>query len=217
MGLEEVPLQMQELGIPAYKLDKTYVQISVKSRILFLQRFAEIAYNKGISGSVAEGGVYRGEFAKYINRYFPDRKCYLFDTFEGFAEEDIQKEHGDSMLSGTDTEANHLKDVNIDSVLAKMPHKDNIILKVGRFPETAQGITDPFAFVNLDMNLYEPTIEGLRFFYPLMSDGGVILIHDYFNVICPNIKTAIDDFEQELGSRLHRIPIGDDLSMAVIK
>lgn len=217
MGLEEVPLQMKELGIPAWKLDKTYVEISVKSRILFLQRFAEVARKKSIIGSVAEGGVYRGEFAKYINRYFPDRNCYLFDTFEGFTDYDIEKEHGSSMLAGTDTAANHLKNVNIEEVLAKMPNRDKIILRVGRFPETAQGIDDVFAFVNLDMNLYEPTIEGLRFFYPRMSEGGVILIHDYFNSICPNIETAIDDFEHELGRSVRRMPIGDDLSMAIVK
>ena len=50
-----------------------------------------------------------------------------------------------------------------------------------------------------------------------MSDGGVILIHDYFNASYPNIEQSIDDFERELGSRLHKIPIGDDISMAVIK
>ena len=121
------------------------------------------------------------------------------------------------MLTGTDTVANHLKEVNIEEMLAKMPNRDKIILRVGRFPETAHGIDDRFAFVNLDMNLYEPTIEGLRFFYPKMSDGGVILIHDYFNSICPNIETAIDDFERELGRSVRRMPIGDDLSMAIVK
>ena len=212
VGLDEIPSQLEAMGIPLTKLDRTYAFLSVKARILFLQRFAERAYKEGISGSVAEAGVFRGEFAKHINAFFPDRKCYLFDTFEGFTDYDIAREQKESLTS-----AEYLKNVNIDSVLAKMPHKDNIILKVGRFPETAKGITDRFAFVNLDMDLYEPTLEGLRFFYPLMSDGGVILIHDYFNASYPNIEQAIDDFERELGSRLHKIPIGDDFSMAVIK
>ncbi len=212
MGLDEVPEQLKRLGISADKLKKTYVEISVKSRVLFVQRFAERVYKEGLEGSVAEAGVYRGEFAKYINRYFYNRKCYLFDTFEGFTDYDISKEQDDSL-----TFANHLKNVSIEEILSKMPIKENLIVKIGRFPETAIGIDEKFVFVNLDMDLYEPTIQGLRFFYPKMSDGGVILVHDYFNKSYPNIEKSIYDFERELGKRLHKIPIGDDISMAVIK
>ena len=59
MGLDEVPEQLRDMGIPVEKLDRTYVQISVKSRILFLSKFAERAYKEGIQGEVAEAGVYR--------------------------------------------------------------------------------------------------------------------------------------------------------------
>lgn len=37
MGLNEVQEQLASYGIPSYKLDKSYVEISVKSRILFLK------------------------------------------------------------------------------------------------------------------------------------------------------------------------------------
>lgn len=212
MGLDEVPNQLKELGRSDIRLDSTYVNISVKSRIMFLQRFAQRVYKEKILGNVAEAGVYRGEFAKYINEFFYDRKCYLFDTFNGFTDIDIELEQEESL-----TFANHLKDVCIEETLAKMPYKDKIDVRVGRFPESATEIDDKFVFVNLDMDLYEPTIEGLRFFYPKMSDGGVILIHDYFNKAYPNIEKAINDFEKELGKRLHKIPIGDDISMAILK
>ena len=212
MGLDEVPEQLRDMGIPVEKLDRTYVQISVKSRILFLSKFAERAYKEGIQGAVAEAGVYRGEFAKQINKFFSDRKCYLFDTFEGFTESDIEKEQEGSL-----TFANHLKNVNVEETLAKMPFREQIDVKIGRFPETAEGIKDKFAFVNLDMDLYEPTIGGLRIFYPLMADGGVIIVHVYFIKVYPGIVNAIDDYERELGFRLHKMPIGDDISMAIIK
>ena len=107
--------------------------------------------------------------------------------------------------------------MSAEETLRKMPIRQNIVLRIGRFPETATGITEKFVFVNLDMDLYEPTLEGLRFFYPLMSPGGVILIHDYFNKSYPNIESAIYDFEKELGEMVHKIPIGDDISMAIIK
>lgn len=212
MGFDDVYEQLKTIGIPEHRIDITPVQILMQSRILFLKRFSERAYKEGITGSVAEAGVYRGDFARHINKYFPDRKCYLFDTFSGFTDYDISREQKESMTS-----ADYMKDVRIDEVLAKMPNRDKIILRVGRFPETAKGIEDRFAFVNLDMDLYEPTIEGLRFFYPLMNEGGVILIHDYFSDAYPNVEQSVDDFERETGRRLCRIPIGDGISMAVIK
>ena len=47
-----------------------------------------------LDGSVAECGVYKGEFASVINRCFYDRKLYLFDIFEGFDLRDVETERG---------------------------------------------------------------------------------------------------------------------------
>lgn len=211
-GFDEIPKQLDLYGVPPTKLDTTQITVFVKARILFLEKFADLVYKEGIEGSVGEAGVLRGEFAKHINRVFYDRKCYLFDTFDGFTEEDINKEPSKSAVV-----ANQFKNVNVESVLAKMPNRENIVVKIGRFPETAEGIADRFAFVNLDMDLYQPTLEGLRFFYPLMSNGGVILIHDYFTWAYPNVKKAVADFETEMGIKLHKMPIGDNISMAIVK
>lgn len=49
----------------------------------------EIA-GRNIPGAVAELGVFRGDFTALMNRRFPDRTIYLFDTFTGFLEEDIR-------------------------------------------------------------------------------------------------------------------------------
>lgn len=44
------------------------------------------------------------------------------------------------------------------------------------------------------MDLYQPTIEGLKFFYPRMSSGGIILVHDYNNVRWPGVSKAVNEF-----------------------
>lgn len=213
MGLQEVQKQLKELNVPLERLDKTYVEISVKSRILFLKRFSERVYKQRIEGAVSECGVYRGEFAKEINRLFPDRTCYLFDTFEGFDERDYKYERNPSETR----DVHHLSMTSVDIVMGKMPYKEKVVVRKGYFPKTIENLEDKFVFVNLDMDLYQPTLEGLRYFYPRMSTGGVILVHDYFSEIFPNIENAIDDFELELRNRIIKMPIGDDISMAIIK
>jgi O-methyltransferase len=42
-----------------------------------------------LPGNVAECGVFLGEFSRMINHCFPDRKLFLYDTFEGFDERDF--------------------------------------------------------------------------------------------------------------------------------
>jgi O-methyltransferase len=55
---------------------------------------------RGITGAVAELGVFRGDFAARINSVFPERKLYLFDTFAGFDERDIAREKGNPRGGG---------------------------------------------------------------------------------------------------------------------
>ena len=213
MGLSEVQEQLMTYGVPKEKINKTYVEISVISRIMFLKRFAEFVDKRDFQGSVAEAGVFRGEFAKEINRYFSNRRCYLFDTFEGFDERDFAYEQEDSMTE----EAKHLKMTSENLVYEKMPYKNNVIIRKGYFPDTTNGIEDIFLFVNLDMDLYHPILEGLKFFYPRMVNGGIILVHDYFTEIFPNVEKAVADFEKEIGIVLKKAPIGDDITLMIIK
>ena len=103
------------------------------------------------------------------------------------------------------------------AVLAKMIYPERCVLKKGYFPDTAEGLEDQFCFVNLDMDLYRPMLEGLRFFYGRMCDGGVILLHDYFHPELPGVRQAVADFERERQEVLCKVPIGDFCSIAVIR
>ncbi len=193
----------------------------IKSRTNFLKDFARLCRQMNMSGSVAEAGVHRGDFAKFINIYFSDRKLYLFDTFEGFDEEDLKIEKSLGMsgfIEGLFCDNKELfSNTGIELVQEKMMNTENVIIKQGIFPDTAVDITDVFCFVNLDMDLYMPTLNGLKFFWNRMVIGGCILVHDYFHEQLPGVKKAIDDFEQEIGIKLNRVPIGDGCSIAIIK
>ena len=213
MGLREIQQQLMDNNIPLERLGKTFAETSVNARIFFIKRLSERLQKENIRGSVAEAGVFRGEFAKEINKYFSDSKCYLFDTFTGFDERDFKYETKDSMIE----DVNHFTKTSESIVMEKMPHKKMVELRKGYFPESLDGLEDEFVFVNLDMDLYKPTLEGLRYFFPRMKEGGVILIHDYFTESYPNVEKSVADFEAEIGSRLYKVPIGDDISMAIIK
>lgn len=177
MGKEDIYSQLtNDFHIPDEKIEKdneaveTYFR-SYDIRNRFLKNFAETIYDRKISGSVAEGGVFEGRFSKMISKFFPDRRFYLFDTFEGFDARDVEYDKKNKFSTNI-REGLYKITKTVDDVINALPHSENAIVRKGFFPETAQGIEDEFVFVNLDFDLYQPTIEGLRFFWPKMVGGG---------------------------------------------
>lgn len=214
MMYESVVLKLEnELHIPKEQVDTSYVATStaIINRNKFLSSFARIVYANNIQGSVAEGGVFMGDFAKQINACFPDRRLYLFDTFDGFDMRDVEDEYAKG-YSGY--EAGHLLSSE-ETVKSVLPHPGKAIIRKGYFPETTLGVDDSFIFVNLDFDLYNPTLAGLEFFWGKMVCGGVILVHDYFNVAYKGIEAAINEFCET--KKTACIPIADEISVAFVK
>lgn len=179
-------------------------------RLSTLELIAEEIHSNRVPGNVAELGVYKGNFAKHINRLFSDRKLYLFDTFEGFDPRDVHIDKDKKYSVDT-----HLfDDTNLDIVLSKMAHPDNIEVKKGYFPETTAGVDDLFSFVSIDVDLYKPIYDGLCFFYPRLAKGGYIFVHDYNNAIYKGAKEAVKHFCQEHG--IPFIPVSDSLGTVII-
>lgn len=126
-------------------------------------------------GNVAECGVYRGEFAYYINKYFKERILYLFDTFEGFDKNDVSAElelNNYAFNSGSFAKGDLFKGTDEDIVMHRMPFPDRCVIKKGYFPNSVKGMEDTFCFVNLDMDLYKPMFSALEYFYDRMAGGG---------------------------------------------
>ncbi len=124
---------------------------------------------EGLQGSLAECGVYRGALSKFIHDMLPDRRLFLFDTFEGFDQRDSETQNDE-----------RFKDTSVQFVLEYIGRTDNVIIRKGYFPDTARGLEDErFVFVMLDFDKFEPTLAALEFFYPRMERGGFLFIHDY--------------------------------------
>ena len=182
-------------------------------RLSSLELVAEVIYENKIGGSVAELGVFRGDFARYINLAFPDRKLYLFDTFEGFSEKDIMVE--EEIRGGEVTGLHDFSSIDIDIVLNKMKYRENCIVKKGYFPETASDVDDTFAFVSIDTDLFEPIYNGLVFFYPRLKQGGYIFVHDVVDFpLYSGAKLAVKKFCQE--NDVSYFPLSDICGTAVI-
>lgn len=191
---------------PMYKDD--YVRVKT------LELVADEIKERNIEGAVAELGVFKGEFARCINMEFPDRKLYLFDTFEGFAEKEADTEKTNGSCGEAFVSA--FKNVNLDAVINKMPYPDKIDIRQGFFPDTAKEINEKFAFVSLDVDFEDSTVKGLEYFYPRLLKGGYIFIHDYNYGYFDCIKKAVKRYENENNISLCKVPICDAVGTLII-
>lgn len=185
-----------------------------ETRIASLEMAAREIYARKIGGVCAEAGVYQGRFASYINEFFPDKKLYLFDTFEGFPDKDVEidRENGYTLADNS-----FFRDTSVDIVLNKMKYREKIIVKKGYFPDTTDGIEEMFCFVSLDMDMYLPIKAGIEYFYPRLVAGGYIFIHDC-NIEHSSFKGArkalIEFAERE---RVGYVMLPDNCTAVIVK
>jgi len=212
VGLDPMTEQLLGMGINRTKIDHEYISLTVKARVMFLEKLGQMFHANETPGCVAEGGVFQGDFAKEINRVFPTKRMYLFDTFAGFDERDVAYE---SAKQYSESNAGHFNITSEEMVLAKLKHPEMCVIRKGYFPQTTQGIDEKFCFVNLDFDLYQPILAGLEYFSPRMVKGGVILIHEYFSEYYKGVMEAVKTYEKQNGE-LNLFPIGDGLSIGIL-
>lgn len=186
----------------------------------FRYRTVEFAAEKikkdGIEGNLAEVGVFRGLFSAVLNYCLPDRKLFLFDTFEGFSEMEAKRELEQGRCSASFI-ASH-KDTSIERMLKNIPYPEQAVVLKGFFPDTVTREVEEsvYAFVSLDVDFEESTLEGLKFFYPRLSEGGYIFVHDYNTYYLDGIKAAVKQYEKLSGYRLKTVPIADRAGTLII-
>lgn len=129
MGIAE-----EKIEVADHLINNRYDE-RTNSRVRWLRDYARHVYANNIQGNVAECDVYKGNFAHYISKYFYDRRLYLFDTFEGFRDEDINIEaafKNDAFdNSPFATEKGHFMGAIPEVVRRCMPHPENCVIKKG--------------------------------------------------------------------------------------
>ena len=191
--------KFQFLLLSFYK-EKSIIDLihNIKSNVNFAV-FPYDAYNifsivktqRKLNGNMAEVGVYQGGSAKLICEAKGKTNLFLFDTFDGL--------HN---ISDTDTHfgqkfwnENQFNNTDEESVKKLLEKYENVKIIKGIFPDSAEPIREMnFSFVHLDVDLYQSTIDSLRYFYPRLVTGGIILIHDFHT---DGIKKAINEFLTE--------------------
>jgi O-methyltransferase len=143
-----------------------------------------------VAGDVWECGVYKGGtaamMAAMLHQYAPQKKIYLFDTFEGMPDTDPVKDwHKQGDFS----------DTSLETVSAYVGLKEQCVFRKGFIPDTFKGLeTATIAFAHIDVDIYKSISDCLEFIWPRLSVGGFIVFDDYGFPSCPGARAAVDEF-----------------------
>jgi hypothetical protein len=146
-----------------------------------------------INGSIAECGAYWGQslmlWAKLsatLEPYNYQCKAIGFDTFKGNTKSSKKDKGGKLNLSKYSFEAKTYDDLkkSIEIFDSDRPlnHIEKVELVKGDLIRTSKSylIKNPqtiFRIISLSVNLYNPTLEVLKNFYPKLSPGGIVMIN----------------------------------------
>jgi Macrocin-O-methyltransferase (TylF) len=180
------------------------------ARFYFLCLIFDQIVKEGLTGDLAELGVYKGNTASLlaIMARRLGSTAYLLDTFEGFSERD---------LKGVDAGIKRgFSDTSVEGVRALVGDQ-NVQFVQGHFPASSSQLPPDVSFclVHLDCDLYAPMASALTYFYPRLVPGGFLIMHDYSSLHWDGAERAVDEFLANKAEAL--VPMPDSCGSAVIR
>jgi O-methyltransferase len=183
-----------EMTFPTYstKIEKMIRWSNDRVRHGTIALALERIRSESIPGAIAELGVYRGYVSRFLHEQMPERKLYLFDTFDGFR----------------DNADNRFRNTTVEIVKERLKNLDNVEFCIGPFPETTKGLEqEKFSFILFDADKYDVAMASFEFFYPRLSPGGYFFLHDFnSNESEWSVSKATRDFLQGKPESIVEIP-----------
>jgi hypothetical protein len=197
-----------------YQRCMPYTMTSVERMYALWQAAGHVA-RSGVPGDYVECGVWRGGSSMLAALTFaeaaePDRRLWLYDTFEGMTEPTERDRAFDSATPISDDWSSYrtetgssLAYASLGEVKANMQQAgippDRLEYVAGRVEETIPArAPEQIALLRLDTDWYESTRHELEQLYPRLSPGGVLIVDDYGH--WAGAREAVDEFFARLPS-----------------
>ena len=216
-----LPFDFDEATVDTYEKVKAYTMTSPE-RIASLCNAVNYLVKNNIKGDIVECGVWKGGSSMaaidtLIKAGDTTRAIYLYDTFEGMSEPTGHDRAftgvpAEELLKSSKKEDSTsvwcysaLEEVQSNVSEFKYPSAQVHYIKGKVEDSIPQTIPGKIALLRLDTDWYESTAHELKYLYPLLVPGGVIIIDDYGH--WDGARKAVDEYieTQKLQLLLNRI------------
>lgn len=172
-------------------------------RLENIEHCLDVIRTEGITGDVAETGVWRGGAAIFMKGYLSiwgmnDRSVWVADSFEGLPKPTRHEDRGyDFSADKMPILAISLKEVH-DNFTRYGLMDDSVHLLKGWFRDTLPTAPiENLALLRLDGDLYESTMDALEALYHKVVTGGFVIVDDYGDL--EPCRRAIHEFREKEG------------------
>ena len=153
---------------------------------------AELLVENSVEKSVDKAGINDGKGVENGDGGNERKRLWIYDSFEGLPE----KGEVDKSVLGENFRGGELyvtkREVKERFLRAGLPVP---VIKKGWFKDLEDSdLPGSIAFSFLDGDFYESIRDSLRLVGPRMSEGGVMVVHDYSNPALPGVRRAVDEW-----------------------
>ena len=163
-------------------------------RLENLQYCVEDVLKNNIEGDLLEAGTWRGGAAILKAYGVTDRSVWVADSFEGLPTPDAERFPADA---GYYAHPSPFLSVSLDQVKLAFSRfgllDDQVRFLKGWFKDTFPTLQDQrWSVLRLDGDMYESTMDSLKYLYPSLTVGGYVIIDDYGSLAC--CREAVHDY-----------------------
>ncbi len=182
-------------------------------------------YKKALDlpGVIIECGIFKGSsFVRFRSFEYlmgsKDRKVIGFDIFGEFPQ---GAEKDDHLVLNNFLKAAGSQSIGVDQLREVLTRKEivhNVELLKGDINETIPKFVEDnpdlqVALINLDTDIYEPSLTVLRYLYPKLVPGGILILDDYG--IHKGETAAVDEYFIDKQVNILKFPFAENPSYII--
>ncbi|MEO8209972.1 MAG: TylF/MycF/NovP-related O-methyltransferase [bacterium] len=181
----------------------------------FLAQYELYKISKDVEGAIVECGVFKGasliRFATFRNLFSnpKTKKIIGFDSFAEFPQTDFEP---DQKMRTDFIEESGEQSISVDQLSHVLKNKkldENVELIAGNITETIPEYIKKnpdlkISLLNLDVDIYEPSVTALEYLFPRLQKGGILILDDY--QYFPGETKAVDDYFKDKNVNIQKFP-----------
>jgi hypothetical protein len=159
-----------------------------------------------LEGNIIECGTSRcgttAIMAGYLKEKGLNKHIYALDSFEGFPEEEIQKEWAEGLNASATDAFSSTSFEYVSKKLERLGVGNYVTPIKGYFQDTLESVDSDWCFAFVDCDLRDSLVYCAEIIWPRLASGGCILFDDYNAEVHKAASIGVDYFVEKYAAEI---------------